>query len=99
MSSKSKATLPRVPLTSSRRAFLRPVADRVASKTPAAPEPKRARNNRRVVDRHPAASGARRAGRFAAPRGQGAFLDEGRQQPVDAGDVVAGDVLGEVDQM
>ncbi len=37
MSSKSKATLPSDPLISIRIAFLRPVAKRVASKTPRAP--------------------------------------------------------------
>ena len=42
MSSKSNASDPSVPLTSSRRAFLRPVANRVASKTPTAPSAKRA---------------------------------------------------------
>ena len=41
MSSKSNAIEPSVPLTSSRRAFLRPVANRVASKTPMAPSAKR----------------------------------------------------------
>ena len=37
MSSKSKARLPRDPLTSKRIAFLRPVAKRVASKLASAP--------------------------------------------------------------
>ena len=44
MSSKSKARLPCEPLISIRMAFLRPVANRVASKTPSAPPSKRARN-------------------------------------------------------
>ena len=44
MSSKSNARLPCEPLTSIRIAFLRPVANRVASKTPSAPPPNRARN-------------------------------------------------------
>ena len=44
MSSKSKARLPAEPLISIRMAFLRPVANRVASKTPTAPPPNRARN-------------------------------------------------------
>ena len=43
MSSKSNARLPRDPLTSMRSAFLRPVANRVASNTPTAPPSKRAR--------------------------------------------------------
>ena len=43
MSSKSKARLPAEPLISMRIAFLRPVANRVASKTPSAPPVNRAR--------------------------------------------------------
>ena len=43
MSSKSKARLPVEPLISIRMAFLRPVAKRVASKTPTAPPLNRAR--------------------------------------------------------
>ncbi len=44
MSSKSKARLPALPLISIRIAFLRPVANRVASKTPSAPAANFARN-------------------------------------------------------
>ena len=42
IASKSKARLPRLPLTSSRIAFFRPVANRVASKTPSTPPASRA---------------------------------------------------------
>ena len=45
MSSKSNARLPSEPLISIRIAFLRPVAKRVASKTPIAPPAKVARND------------------------------------------------------
>ncbi len=51
MSSKSKARLPREPLISMRMAFLRPLAKRVASKTPSAPPRNSAEEDGRVVDR------------------------------------------------
>ena len=50
MSSKSKARLPREPLISMRMAFLRPMANRVASKTPSAPPRNWAEERGGVVD-------------------------------------------------
>ena len=77
MSSKSKARLPREPLISIRIAFLRPVANRVASKTPSAPPANRPRNDRRVVDGDRAALGGGGAGEAGVLGGERPLLDEG----------------------
>ena len=66
MSSKSKARLPAEPLISMRIAFLRPVANRVASKTPSAPPAELGEEDGSVVDGDRAAAGADR--RRTAPR-------------------------------
>ncbi len=89
MSSKSKARLPAEPLISIRMAFLRPVAKRVASKTPERAAGEVADEDRGVVDGHRAALAARaaaaeRAGGVAG--GDRALLDEGLEPPGDLGD-------------
>ena len=84
MSSKSNARLPREPLISTRIAFLRPVANRVASKTPSAPPAKRAEEDRGVVDGDRSALGsavpAPAAEQPAAAAGQRPLLDERLEQ-------------------
>ncbi len=103
MSSKSKARLPSEPLISMRMAFLRPVAKRVASKTPTAPPSNRARNTAasstvtRPVGPPFAEEPPRRAPESA--EAQRTLVDERLEQPGDVGDPVAGDVLGEVDDV
>ena len=78
MSSKSNARLPCEPLTSIRIAFLRPVANRVASKTPERSAGEPGEEHRGVVDgdgsHSPAAGGAGEAAGLAGDR---ALLDEG----------------------
>ena len=101
MSSKSKARLPREPLISIRIAFLRPVAKRVASKTPIAPPENRAMNDGRVVDGDRSALGATPV----PPTGRRARAASGRSltkvssRPETSGDPVAGDELRQVDDV
>ena len=85
MSSKSNARLPIEPLTSIRIAFLRPVAKRVASKTPIAPPAKRREERRGVVDGDRAALGRRAAAAEAAavsPAASGRSLTKVSSRPV-----------------
>ena len=73
MSSKSKARLPSEPLISMRIAFLRPVAKRVASKTPSAPPAKRPRKtaaSSTVTGPRSAGGGAGQARRARAATGR-----------------------------
>ena len=104
MSSKSKARLPAEPLISIRMAFLRPVANRVASKTPTAPPPKRARKaavSSTVTSPTFSAVPIGATSEQLAPARlrHRALVDERLEQPVDVDDPVAGDVLGEVDDV
>ena len=100
MSSKSKARLPREPLTSIRMAFLRPVAKRVASKTPSAAAREPADEHGRVVDgdrrRALAAPCRPSAGVLGRER---ALLDERLELAGHLGDPLTGDVLGQVDDV
>ena len=101
MSSKSNARLPAEPLISIRMAFLRPSANRVASKVAerAAGEP--AEEHRGVVD----GDRARRPRPPAPPTGAGGSAGSGRSltkvssSAADPGQPLAGDVLGEVDDV
>ncbi len=85
------------PLTSMRMAFLRPVANRVASKEPSAPPGRRAGEQRGVVHgdlpRH-AVRRARGQAR-AAPAGSGRLVTKVSVSARDARDPLPGEVLGE----
>ena len=99
MSSKSKARLPRLPLISIRIAFLRPVANRVASKTPSAPEPNRARKiaaSSTVTGPRSVPASPRQTAVLGRDR---TLLDERLQLAAHLGDPVAGDELGQVDDV
>ncbi len=103
IASKSKARLPRLPFTSSRITFFRPVANRVASKTPSIPPVEPGREDRGVVDRHLAGAlvGGPAAGRQAPGRRrqQRTLLDEGLGHRAHAGDRSPGDELRGVDDV
>ncbi len=86
MSSKSKARLPAEPLISIRMAFFRPVAKRVASKTPRPPPVNRAMNtaaSSTVTGPRPVARRAGQAGVLGRDR---ALLHEGLQLAGHLGD-------------
>ena len=99
MSSKSNARLPREPLISMRMAFLRPDGE-AGRLEDAHRSPAEVREERRgVVHGDLAAAGAGRAGEAGVLAGQRPLLDEGAQPAGDPGDGVAGDELGEVDDV
>ncbi len=99
MSSKSKARLPAEPLISMRIAFLRPVANRVASKTPSAATREPRDEDRRVIDGDRSALGAGRAGQPSVVGRDRPLLHERLELPGHLGHLLAGDVLGEVDDV
>ena len=99
MSSKSNARLPADPLISMRMAFLRPVANRVASKTPSAPPVNRARKAAASSTVTWPRSVPAVPDRPACSARQRPLLDEGLELAGHRGDRVAGDELGEVDDV
>ena len=99
MSSKSKARLPAEPLISIRMAFLRPSANRVASKVPRAPPENRPRNTAASSTVTVPVSVATDAAELAAGDGQRPLLDERLEQRADAGEGLPGDVLRQVDDV
>ena len=99
MSSKSKARLPAEPLISIRIAFLRPVANRVASKTPRPPPVNRAMKtaaSSTVTGPRSVPAEPERPAWLGRDR---PFLHERLELAGDLGDLFAGDVLGQVDDV
>ena len=99
MSSKSNARLPADPLISIRIEFLRPDANRVASNVAKAPPVKRARKIAASSTVTSPRSAPPTPGKPAGGLRQRPFLDEGLQQRTHADDLLAGDVLREVDDV
>ena len=86
MSSKSKARLPADPLISMRIAFLRPLAKRVASKTPRAPPRNSREEDGGVVHGDGTASGAGRPGQAGVLGRHRPLVDERVQAARDPAD-------------